>query len=185
LRLLALFAFLVPLTTLARAPIVAAQDCDVRGAVERPVVDAVITDQSITISGWAADVAAPSGTGIDEVRIAIDADPWTGGVPMTAIYGGERPDVVDLFGTPRFRPSGFTLTWNPTGTLPGRHTLYIQARSACGWIRNMRNVMVIGARAPVFGTPLSNSGSRGAPAGIPAPGTISPTAAPTGFNRDR
>ncbi|HLH25541.1 MAG TPA: hypothetical protein VK066_23720 [Chloroflexota bacterium] len=173
-RLLACLTFLVPLTTLARAPLVAAQECDVRGAVERPVADAVITDQPITISGWAADVAAPNGTGIDEVRVALDADPWAGGVPLPALYGWERPDVADLLGTPRFRPSGFALAWDPTGVLPGRHTLYIQARSACGWIRSTRNVVVIGPRAPSLGAPPSNSPAWGAPA-IPAPGTISPS----------
>jgi hypothetical protein len=149
---------------------VAAQECDVRGAVERPVADAVVTDQPITISGWAVDVAAPSGTGIEEVRVALDADPWTGGVPVTAHYGWERPDVVDLLGTPRFRPSGFALAWDPAGVLPGRHTLYIQARTACGWIRSTRNVVVIGSRAPSLGTPLMSSGAAGVPVGIPAPG---------------
>jgi hypothetical protein len=169
LRLLACLAVLVPLTTLARAPIVGAQECDVRGEVERPVVDRVVTDKPITISGWVVDVAATDSTGIDEVRIALDADPWTGGVPMKALYGWDRPDVGDLLGTPQFRPTGFALAWDPAGVLPGRHTLYIQARSACGWTRVTRNVVVIGPRAPVLGAPRTS---------IPAPGMIPPYAFP-------
>ncbi len=178
-RLLACLTCLVPLMTLARPAPVAADECDVRGAVERPVPDAVVADRPITISGWAVDVAAPSGTGIDEVRVALDADPWAGGVPRTALYGRERPDVVDLLGNARFRPSGFAFTWDPTGVLPGLPTLYIQAHSACGWIRVTRNVEVIGTRAPSFGISLTSSGPPGTPPGIPALDTISPQPLPT------
>jgi hypothetical protein len=175
-RWLAHLALAAPLLALAASPAAVAQDCDVRGTVERPTEDAVVTNQPVVISGWAADITAESGSGISEVRIALDADPDQGGVAVPALYGWQRPDVAELLSAPRFAASGLALSWDATGVAPGRHTLYIQARSACGWITVTRTVLVAGQQstttAPASPTPVRST----------APGATTPsgTAAGTG-----
>src|SRR5688572_3660596 len=52
----------------------APEDCDVRGVVESPGDGATLPLGPLTISGWAADLNSTAGTGISEVRIALDAD---------------------------------------------------------------------------------------------------------------
>src|SRR4051794_33100334 len=77
----------VALVGLARGPVAAAQDCDVRGTVESPAEDSLVSNRPVVISGWAADISAATGSGISEVRVALDADPEQGGVPVPALYG--------------------------------------------------------------------------------------------------
>src|SRR5581483_595640 len=86
--------------------------CDVRGIVESPTEGATMPAGPATITGWAADISSTDGTGIDEVRISLDADPDQGGVPVSATYGADRPDIADLLGDPRFTASGFALAWD-------------------------------------------------------------------------
>ncbi|HZR99779.1 MAG TPA: hypothetical protein VFE37_13785 [Chloroflexota bacterium] len=188
-RWLASLALAVPLVALPASPVARADDCDVRGTVERPTEDAVVTNQPVIISGWAADISAENGTGISEVRVALDADPDQGGVPVPALYGWQRPDVAELLAAPRFAPSGLALSWDATGVAPGRHTLYIQAHSACGWITVTRTVLVAGqsttsapagatptrttaagAATPVTTAPRTTGASPSGPAGPTAPG---------------
>jgi hypothetical protein len=59
----------------ALAQDVASGECDVRGIVEAPAEGATVPSGPMTFSGWAADISAASGSGIDEVRISLDADP--------------------------------------------------------------------------------------------------------------
>ena len=66
-----------------------------RGVVESPADAATLPLGPLTISGWAADLNSGDGTGISEVRIALDADPDAGGVPVSAQYGGERSDIAE------------------------------------------------------------------------------------------
>jgi hypothetical protein len=169
-RWLAPVALAVPLVALAASPAARADDCDVRGTVERPAEDAVVTNQPVIISGWAADISAESGTGISEVRVALDADPDQGGVPVPALYGWQRPDVAELLSAPRFTASGLALSWDATGVAPGRHTLYIQAHSACGWITVTRTVLVAGQSAATSASPTPARSTATGPA------TTSPTA---------
>ena len=82
--------------------------------------------QAFTIAGWAIDVAAPTGTGVDLVQAT--ANPIGGGSPIalgTAAYGGNRPDVGTAYGDARFAPSGFSLSsasllGGPTGSTSTR-----------------------------------------------------------------
>jgi hypothetical protein len=173
-------ALVLPLSVMVASPAARADDCDVRGTVERPTEDAVVTNQPVVISGWAADIGAESGTGISEVRIALDADPDQGGVAVPALYGWQRADVADLLSSPRFAATGLALSWNATGVAPGRHTLYIQARSACGWITVTRTVLVAGQSAPT--TAASPTPTRPAAPGATTPGGTAPSGAtgPTG-----
>jgi hypothetical protein len=66
-----------------------------------------------TVSGWAVDTAAPSGTGVDAVHVW--AYPSAGGSPvflgMNSVWGS-RPDVGAIFGS-AFTPSGFNIATSP------------------------------------------------------------------------
>jgi len=143
-------------------------DCDVRGIVESPAEGATVPAGPLTITGWAADINSTEGTGIDEVRVSLDADPDQGGVPVSATYGIDRPDIAELLGDPRFTASGFTLAWDSTSTTPGPHVLYVQVHGNCGWTGTARSVVVAGAAAPT------------APAAVATTPATTPTAAATG-----
>ncbi len=65
--------------------------------------------QPFVLAGWAADLDAATGTGIDTLHVW--AYPLAGGAPVflgTPILGGARPDVAAIHGD-QFRAAGFTL----------------------------------------------------------------------------
>jgi hypothetical protein len=75
-------------------------------------------DQPFLVTGWAADLDAPVGTGIDTLHAW--AIPSTGGPPIflgTPALGGIRPDVAAVHGD-RYHAAGFALTVQglPRGT---------------------------------------------------------------------
>jgi YVTN family beta-propeller protein len=82
---------------------------------------------SVRVAGWAIEVGAATGTGIDAVHVW--AYPASGATPIligVAWYGGVRPDVGAIFGS-RYTPSGFDVT----GSLPaGTYTIVAFAHSA-------------------------------------------------------
>lgn len=62
------------------------------------------------LAGWAADLDAAAGPGIDTLHVW--AYPSTGGAPVflgTPALGGIRPDVAAVHGD-QFREAGFALT---------------------------------------------------------------------------
>jgi hypothetical protein len=85
-------------------------------AIDTPEPNTMAT-RPFTLSGWAVDTAAPTGTGID--AIAVWAYPGSGTAPIFVAfgsYGASRPDIGVLFGNARFASSGYSLT--VTSTLP-------------------------------------------------------------------
>jgi hypothetical protein len=83
--------------------------------------------QPSTLAGWAADLDASTGTGVDAIHVW--AYPLAGGAPIfagTAALGGARPDVAAVHGE-RFRESGYSLTVN--GLPPGHYDLAVFAWS--------------------------------------------------------
>jgi hypothetical protein len=97
-----------------------------------------------TLSGWAVDTAAPTGTGID--GIAVWAYPTSGATPTFVAfgsYGASRPDIGALFGDVRFASSGYSLT--VTSTLPAGvyhlvvfgHSTVTNAYTAVGVTQNI------------------------------------------------
>jgi hypothetical protein len=84
--------------------------------------------QPFVLSGWAADLDAAVGTGIDVVHVW--AYPLAGGAPIflgTASHGERRPDVAAAHGG-QFEASGFAL--NVQGLVPGHYDLAVFAWSA-------------------------------------------------------
>ncbi|OFW08773.1 MAG: hypothetical protein A3H96_04845 [Acidobacteria bacterium RIFCSPLOWO2_02_FULL_67_36] len=96
-----------------------------RAAIGAPAADATVAP-SFYVAGWAVDLGASSGPGIDAIHVY--AYPTAGGGPVflgAASYGGSRPDVGAVFGS-RFTNSGFGLS----ATLPsGKYTLVVFYRS--------------------------------------------------------
>ena len=79
--------------------------------------------QPFVLAGWAADLDAVVGTGIDTLHVW--AYPATGGAPVflgTPALGGARPDVAAIHGD-QFTESGFGLT--PQGLIPGTYDLAV------------------------------------------------------------
>ncbi len=79
--------------------------------------------QPFVLAGWAADLDAAAGTGIDTLHVW--AYPSTGGAPVflgTPALGGARPDVAAIHGD-QFRTSGFGLTLQ--GLAPGTYDLAV------------------------------------------------------------
>ncbi|PYR47976.1 MAG: hypothetical protein DMF89_17415 [Acidobacteria bacterium] len=91
---------------------------------------AAIVDPQFVIAGWALDLAAPNGPGIDAVHIYAYPDPGSGAQPIflgVAQYGGSRPDVAAAFGS-LFTNVGFTLT--ASSPPPGVYRIVVFARSS-------------------------------------------------------
>jgi photosystem II stability/assembly factor-like uncharacterized protein len=77
-------------------------------AIDIPADGAVVAS-TFRVAGWAVDLAAASGTGIDAVHVW--AYPVSGATPLflgEALLGGSRPDLGAIFG-PQFTPSGYEL----------------------------------------------------------------------------
>ena len=84
--------------------------------------------QPFTVNGWAIDLAAPTGTGVDSIHVW--AFPTTGQPARwvgTPTYGLARPDVGTVFGSSRFAASGYSLTVN--GLPSGQYDLVVYAHS--------------------------------------------------------
>ena len=95
------------------------------------VIDAPHSQQELAqpfaLGGWAVDLDAASGPGIDTLHVW--AYPLTGGAPVflgTAGYGGLRQDVAAIHGE-EFRDSGYGL--QVQGLVPGQYDLAVFAWS--------------------------------------------------------
>jgi len=86
--------------------------------------------QPLQIAGWAIDVAAATGSGVDTVHVWAYPNPGSGTPPLflgAATYGGDRPDVGAAFGDARFRYSSYSLT--TTALAPNAYQLVVYAHS--------------------------------------------------------
>jgi hypothetical protein len=84
--------------------------------IDVPAMDAT-GGTSVRVAGWAIEVGAATGSGVDAVHVW--AYPSSGGSPVlvgVASYGTARPDVGAIFGS-RYTPSAFDVTGSlPAGT---------------------------------------------------------------------
>jgi hypothetical protein len=92
-------------------------DVTVAGSASNPamVLDAptngATVSASFTVSGWAVDRGATTGTGVSAVHVW--AFPTNGSAAVflgAATYGTSRPDVASVLGNSRFTNSGYTLS---------------------------------------------------------------------------
>jgi hypothetical protein len=98
---------------------------DTRLFLDTPTNSGTVAGPMITLSGWALDVNAPTGNGVDAVHAY--AFPVTGGeIFLGSATFVPRLDVASHFGQSRFSNSGFVLTnWLP----PGVYNVGVYARS--------------------------------------------------------
>jgi hypothetical protein len=125
--------------------------------IESPIAGAA--GQPVTVSGWAVDGTAASGTGIDAVHVYAYPAAGSPAFLGAATYGGSRPDIGASLGS-RFTASGFTIT-APSVLTPGPYTIVAYGHStATGTFSVNASVAVtLTAPAPPFGlvdTPADN-----------------------------
>lgn len=100
------------------------------GSINR--LAAACRNQPLTISGWAIDRRATTGTGIDQVVVYANRLPDSGGgvgtmaFVGTAEWGLARPDIGNAFGA-QFVNSGYRLSVN--GLPPGSYRLAVYAHT--------------------------------------------------------
>jgi hypothetical protein len=118
--------------------------------IEKPAAGTM--GQPVTVSGWAVDGNAASGTGVDAVHVyaynAANSPTFLG----AATYGISRPDIGAALGS-RFTASGYSIT-SPTILPPGQYTLVAFGHStATGTFNATASVVVtLTALAAPFGT---------------------------------
>lgn len=115
--------------------------------------------QPFAISGWALDLAAPSGSGVDAVQVWAYPNPGSGAAPYflgPAQYGLARPDVAGAFGA-RFQPSGYRL--DVSGVRPGPYRIDVFARSAHTGAYRSKSVYVNVAAGPVMSVDAPGQGT--------------------------
>ena len=140
--------------------------------------------QPLRIAGWAIDLAAATGSGVDTVHVWAYPNPGSGTPAIflgAAWYGGDRPDIAAAFGQDRFRLSGYDLTTSValapntyqvvvfahstvTGTFNQAQTVNIEIRTPnpAQWIDIPSNGAQVGAAFTVAGWAID----RNAPSGV-------------------
>ena len=94
-----------------------------RVAIEAPSTG---VPRNFLVSGWAVDLSAATGPGVDAVHVWAYPSSGAGAIWVgAATYGGARPDIAALYG-PSFGPSGYSLY---ASLPPGSYTLVVFARS--------------------------------------------------------
>ena len=114
--------------------------------IDRPSNDSV-SGSSVTIEGWAVDLSGTSGAGINAVHVW--AYPRSTAPAMflgAATLGLDRPDVAAVFGLPRLRFSGFSLT--VPSLAAGGYQLVVFARSDVTGTFNQSVTMNLTVAAP-------------------------------------
>jgi hypothetical protein len=116
--------------------------------------------QPVTVSGWAVDGTAATGTGIDAVHVYAYNAAGTPTFLGAATYGIARPDVGASLGS-RFAPSGFTIL-SPTILPVGAYTIVAYGHSTATGTFNVTASVVVtltGVAAPwgAVDTPADNA----------------------------
>jgi hypothetical protein len=114
-----------------------------RMAIDTPVSNQIVSS-SFLVAGWAVDLAAPSGTGVDAVDVW--AYPATGAAPRylgRASIGGTRTDVAAAFG-PKALQSGYGL--NAFGLTAGVYDVVVFMHSTVTGTFNNAQVVRITVR---------------------------------------
>ncbi|HZT08905.1 MAG TPA: kelch repeat-containing protein [Chloroflexota bacterium] len=143
---------LLPILALAQPVYAQSQQvCQPTITLDAPAENATLRDPAVA-TGWAADLADSSGSGIDAVHIYLDGEAGGTGVGLgEATTGLPRPDVAAAYGQARER-SGWSFPIDLRTASLGGHALYVYAHTRCGWSWARRGVNV----APETGWALMN-----------------------------
>ncbi len=114
---------------------------------------------TFTIAGWAADLGAESGSGVDAVHIYAYPNPGSGQAPIflgAASYGISRSDIASAFGA-QFTASGYSMTVNSLA--PGPYLLVVNAHSTVSGIfqQATRTITVQPGTLMAIDTPAAGS----------------------------
>ena len=93
--------------------------------LDTPAVAGIVNGAAFSISGYAVDVAAASGTGVDAIHVYAYPEPGSGQTPIflgAATYGAARSDAAAALGA-RLTNSGFVLNAPPLAA--GRYLLAV------------------------------------------------------------
>jgi Big-like domain-containing protein len=100
--------------------------------------------QQFVVSGWAADLASPSGAGVDTIHVYAYPNPGSGAAPVFlggALFPQARTDVGNAFGS-RFVNSGYAL--QVSSLAPGAYRIAVYARSTvAAAFNNVRTADII------------------------------------------
>jgi hypothetical protein len=112
-------------------------DVTIAGPVSNPLMsldgprDGASISQPFITGGWAVDLGASSGTGIDAVHVwafpVVNGVVGAGQFVDAALLGGVRPDVGAVFG-PQFAAAGFNFLM--TGLAPGQYYVGVYVHSS-------------------------------------------------------
>src|SRR5205823_12835297 len=102
----------------------------------------------VAVVGWAVDLDAASGTGVERVLVFLDGDQSQGTALGPAQYGIERPDVVAALQNPRFLNSGFEFQVDPAAVPPGAHRLVFYAVAPDGTMLPSELALTLAPPAP-------------------------------------
>jgi hypothetical protein len=143
--------------------------------------------QPLRIAGWAIDLAAATGSGVDTVHVWAYPNPGSETPPIflgVAPYGGDRADIGVAFGNDRFRYAGFDLT--TTGLVRNTYQIVVYAHSTVTGSFNQAQTVNIEIRTP---TPAQSIDIPGSGAQVGAAFTVAGWAidltAPSGVGVDR
>ena len=126
--------------------------------VDTPVQNAATT-QPFTVAGWAVDLAAQTGPGVDAVHVWAYPNPGSGAAAVflgAATYGGSRPDLGAAYGS-QFTNSGFTLTVQNQD--PGEYRLIVYARSTVTGTFNQALTLTVFVDTPTVPLMVDVAGS--------------------------
>jgi glucose/arabinose dehydrogenase len=115
--------------------------------------------QPFSIAGWAADLGAASGTGVNQIHVWAYPNPGSGAPPVfvgQATYGMARPDVGAAFGS-RFTNSGYS--FQVRGLMPDSYLFVVYALSVVTGAYTAETLLLsVGAQPNLFiDAPTSNA----------------------------
>ncbi len=139
--------------------------------VDTPVQNAATT-LPFNVAGWAVDLAAQTGPGVDAVHVWAYPNPGSGAPAIflgAATYGGSRPDIGAAYGS-QFTNAGFSLTVQNQD--PGEYRLIVYARSTVTGTFNQALTLTVFVDTPTVPLMVDVAGS----------GTGTVTSSPSGLN---
>jgi hypothetical protein len=132
---------------------------DMRGLIESPT-EWADTSADIRVTGWTADLAAASGTGVDTVQVYLD-----GSFKGNAAYGDPRPDV-GAAAESRCGPCGYSYLLSVKGLAAGDHIIEVRVHSSASgmntsYLRGLSVVSVPTYPAGNLDSPADGSSASG------------------------
>ncbi len=115
--------------------------------IETPAEGATVKTP-FTMSGWAIDENAPTGTGVDMIHVHAEPVAGGGGVFLgAATYGDPRQYIADFFGS-RFLNAGWVFTAQLT---PGTYIVSVYAHSTASgtWNQSQSRTITVMASYPL------------------------------------